>query len=326
MSGPCSTGTSWAGRTFPRGNVQLNPRQAVVNRALVKMARERPVFPSSRPTTPITFPGKTTNGTISCSVSRHDSLEDENRMSFSSTIFRSPEEMEALFGAELPDTLDNTVAIAERCNVRLPSATGTTSSPTCGFPRRDARATLRKTPGRTERAARRRCFYDQYAQRQYELGVINSMGFAGYFLIVAGIIKNKRGIPIGPGRGSAAGSVVAWSLRITELDPIRYNLLFERFLNPERIEYARYRHGRIIDKDGMTFFTISPSITAPTGYPDRYLRKDEKPGRRHRRGSRSRHACPGCDRHNRQIPFGVNSIADANQTVPRTGRTEKSLK
>ena len=78
----------------------------------------------------------------------------------------------------------------------------------------------------------------EYAERlEYELNVITRMDFSAYFLIVAGIIQaaKERGIPIGPGRGSAAGSLVAWSLRITELDPLKYNLLFERFLNPERI-------------------------------------------------------------------------------------------
>ncbi len=76
-----------------------------------------------------------------------------------------------------------------------------------------------------------------FERLEYELGVINQMGFAAYFLIVSGIIHKarSRGIPIGPGRGSAAGSIVAWSLGITELNPLKYNLLFERFLNPERI-------------------------------------------------------------------------------------------
>src|SRR5690606_11278967 len=72
---------------------------------------------------------------------------------------------------------------------------------------------------------------------EYELGVINKMGFAGYFLIVQDFINwaKREGIPVGPGRGSGAGSLVAYALRITDLDPIPYNLLFERFLNPERV-------------------------------------------------------------------------------------------
>ncbi len=79
---------------------------------------------------------------------------------------------------------------------------------------------------------------DAYRQRlEMELGVIEKMGFSGYFLIVQDFINwaKEHNIPVGPGRGSGAGSIVAWSLRITDLDPIRWNLLFERFLNPERV-------------------------------------------------------------------------------------------
>ena len=87
-------------------------------------------------------------------------------------------------------------------------------------------------------AERGKSEFKEYSDRlEYELGVITQMGFSAYFLIVSGIIQaaKSRNIPIGPGRGSAAGSLVAWSLRITELDPLKYNLLFERFLNPERV-------------------------------------------------------------------------------------------
>ena len=77
--------------------------------------------------------------------------------------------------------------------------------------------------------------YDE--RLEYELNIINNMGFAGYFLIVFDFVNwaKKRGIAVGPGRGSGAGSVVAWSLSITDLDPLEYGLLFERFLNPERV-------------------------------------------------------------------------------------------
>ncbi|PJA54911.1 MAG: DNA polymerase III subunit alpha, partial [Candidatus Marinimicrobia bacterium CG_4_9_14_3_um_filter_48_9] len=91
---------------------------------------------------------------------------------------------------------------------------------------------------------------------QYELGVIQSMGFPGYFLITQDFIMyaKKNGIPVGPGRGSAAGSLVAYALRITDLDPLHYNLLFERFLNPERVsmpdidvDFCYDRRGEVID-------------------------------------------------------------------------------
>jgi DNA polymerase-3 subunit alpha len=97
---------------------------------------------------------------------------------------------------------------------------------------------------------------DYFERLRYELGVITQMGFAGYFLIVADFIKwaKARGIPVGPGRGSGAGSLVAWALTITDLDPIRFGLLFERFLNPERvsmpdfdIDFCQDRRGEVID-------------------------------------------------------------------------------
>src|SRR5205085_1219535 len=90
----------------------------------------------------------------------------------------------------------------------------------------------------------------------YELGVITTTGYAGYFLIVADFIRaaRERGIPVGPGRGSAAGSIVAYSLRITDVDPLKYDLLFERFLNPERVsmpdidvDFCEERRGEVID-------------------------------------------------------------------------------
>lgn len=154
----------------------------------------------------------------------------------------SPEEMWAKFGTEVPQALTNTVKIAERCNVKvlpdvkkylLPNlnlAEGVTEQ-------EELRARAREgLKARFE--ARGSEVPEDYSKRlEYELGVIETMGFCAYFLIVSGIIQaaKSRNIPIGPGRGSAAGSLVAWSLKITELDPLKYDLLFERFLNPERI-------------------------------------------------------------------------------------------
>ena len=217
------------------------PEQAAVNKALVRMSREHG------------FPLVATNDAhyllredskwhdILLCVQTKSSLEDENRMSFTGDDFylRSPEEMDEIFGAELPDALENTLAIAERCSVSLPLGGKDYKLPNLALPAGETlESNLRKEAekGLGERLDGK--IPDEYRQRlDYELGVINSMGFAGYFLIVAGIIgaAKKRGIPVGPGRGSAAGSLVAWSLKITELDPIHYNLLFERFLNPERI-------------------------------------------------------------------------------------------
>ena len=144
-------------------------------------------------------------------------------------------EMEALF-ADLPEALANTAVIARRCAVAAPKRRPILprlSDNEDEQLRRDAHA------GLEERLAERRGEDKaRYRERlDFELDVIARMGFSGYFLIVADFIKwaKANDIPVGPGRGSGAGSVVAWALTITDLDPIELNLLFERFLNPERV-------------------------------------------------------------------------------------------
>ena len=143
--------------------------------------------------------------------------------------------MSELF-ADLPEALANTLVIAQRCAVAAPKRKPIL--PRLGDDedeqlRRDARAGLdSRLAGRSEEHRK------PYLERlDYELEIITGMGFAGYFLIVADFIKwaKANDIPVGPGRGSGAGSVVAWALTITDLDPIALNLLFERFLNPERV-------------------------------------------------------------------------------------------
>ncbi|HEX5238420.1 MAG TPA: DNA polymerase III subunit alpha, partial [Sphingomicrobium sp.] len=143
--------------------------------------------------------------------------------------------MDELF-ADLPEALANTVVIAQRCAVAAPSRKPIL--PRLGEDedeqlRRDARTGLAARLNDRPESER-----DAYEQRlDYELEIITGMGFAGYFLIVADFIKwaKVNDIPVGPGRGSGAGSVVAWALTITDLDPIALGLLFERFLNPERV-------------------------------------------------------------------------------------------
>lgn len=159
--------------------------------------------------------------------------------------FRTQEDMCALF-ADIPSALANTVEIAKRCNVTL--ELGTPKLPL--FPTPDglslddylvqqAKAGLEERlvhlfPDEAERDAKRATYYERL---EFETGTIIKMGFPGYFLIVADFINwaKNNGVPVGPGRGSGAGSLVAYALKITDLDPLRYNLLFERFLNPERV-------------------------------------------------------------------------------------------
>jgi DNA polymerase-3 subunit alpha len=163
--------------------------------------------------------------------------------------FKSPAEMRALF-ADLPEAIDNSLVIARRCAARAPAHAPILPV----FPeldgvseadelRNQAAAGLEirlddhvYTPGMS--GAEREATATTYRERlDFELGVINKMEYPGYFLIVAEFIRwaKEHDIPVGPGRGSGAGSVVAWALTITDLDPLRFGLLFERFLNPERI-------------------------------------------------------------------------------------------
>lgn len=217
------------------------PEQAMVNKAIIKMAREHG-FPlvATNDAHYLSREDSQWHDILLC-VQTKSNIDDQNRMSFTGDdfYFRSPEEMDAIFGREVPEALDNTLAIAERCNVRLPLGEKDYKLPRLILPEGETLET--NLSGEVKRGLAERMGGEppeEYVRRmEYELGVINSMGFASYFLIVAGIIgaAKKRGIPVGPGRGSAAGSLVAWSLKITELDPIKYNLLFERFLNPERI-------------------------------------------------------------------------------------------
>ena len=172
-------------------------------------------------------------------------MEDAERMKFATDqfYFRSAEEMKQLF-AYCPDAIDNTVRIAEKCNLTF--STGSFFLPHFEINpdetlddrlKREAKEGL-STLLRDIIKGLDENLREQYEKRlSQELDIIRSMGFAGYFLIVSDFIKyaKKRNIPVGPGRGSAAGSLVAYAVGITNIDPIRYNLFFERFLNPDRI-------------------------------------------------------------------------------------------
>ncbi|MBR9652311.1 DNA polymerase III subunit alpha [Thalassovita aquimarina] len=150
--------------------------------------------------------------------------------------FKSQEEMIALF-ADLPEAIENTVEIARRCafaTYRRDPILPKFADDEVVELRRQANEGLQRRLAVIPHAVS----VEEYQERlDFELGIIEGMGFPGYFLIVADFIKwsKDNGIPIGPGRGSGAGSLVAYALTITDLDPLRYSLLFERFLNPERV-------------------------------------------------------------------------------------------
>ncbi|MBC2731599.1 DNA polymerase III subunit alpha [Thiobacillus sp.] len=199
--------------------------------------------------------------------------------------FKTPDEMAELF-ADLPEALANSVEIAKRCNLtlelgksRLPDFPTPDGMSLDDYMRQRAFEGLHERmahlyPDEVERAAK----LPEYIERlEFELGTIIQMGFPGYFLIVADFINwaKNNGVPVGPGRGSGAGSLVAYSLRITDLDPLAYDLLFERFLNPERvsmpdfdidfcqdgrdrvIQYVKERYGHAAVSQIATFGTMA---------------------------------------------------------------------
>ena len=188
-------------------------------------------------------------------------LSDTNRLKFDTDqlYVKSTEEMIAEF-SELPEAVLNTCRIAEQCSPDLNY--GTLSLPHYQVPEGFTHETYLETlakEGLAERLAARPSSLPPEAYQlrlQEELAVLTQMGYAGYFLVVWDIIKfaRSRGIPVGPGRGSAAGSLIAYALCITDLDPLAYNLLFERFLNPERVsmpdidmDFCMDRRGEVIN-------------------------------------------------------------------------------
>ena len=227
---------------------------------------------------------------------------------------RSPQEMSELF-ADVPSAVQNTVEIARRCSLDLklggsvlpefPVPDGETEA---GFLESEARRGLEAALAikiETEKvpAKERDAFSAPYFERlKIELGVIQSMGFPGYFLIVADFIRWARAndVPVGPGRGSGAGSLVAWVLGITDLDPLHHDLLFERFLNPERvsmpdfdvdfcmegrdrvIDYVAEKYGRERVSQIITFGTMAAKavirdtgrvLGQPYGFVDRIAKQ-----------------------------------------------------
>ncbi|HEX3085916.1 MAG TPA: DNA polymerase III subunit alpha, partial [Pyrinomonadaceae bacterium] len=181
-------------------------------------------------------------------------VSDQNRLKYGTPNFyvRSPEEMWGIFGNELPETLQRTVEIAERCELELPK--GINYLPNYPIPESEAGLSANEYFEKVVREGYRtrkasvwdlesargelsHTFSEYEARLAHEIEVINRMGYPGYFLIVWDFVKyaKENGIPVGPGRGSSAGSLVAYCLGITDIDPLKYNLFFERFLNPERI-------------------------------------------------------------------------------------------
>ncbi|WP_343084713.1 DNA polymerase III subunit alpha [Blautia producta] len=228
---------------FGKGNFFLElqdhgiPEQHRVNQQLVRMSRETGIELVATNDIHYTYSTDAEAHDILLCVQTGKRLQDEDRMRYEGGQYyvKSVEEMAALF-PYAPQALENTHKIAERCNVEIEF--GVTKLPKFDVPE-----------GYTAWEYLNKLCFDGLAERysgdmgeleerlNYELNVIKNMGYVDYFLIVWDFIRYARDhdIIVGPGRGSAAGSLVSYTLGITKLDPIKYNLLFERFLNPERV-------------------------------------------------------------------------------------------
>ena len=230
-------------KIFGKGNFFLElqdhgiPEQRQVNHELIRMSRETGIELVATNDVHYTYSSDAEAHDILLCVQTGKSLKDENRMRYEGGQYyvKSEEEMRRLF-PYAPEAIENTGKIAERCNVEIEF--GVTKLPKFDVPDGyTAWEYLNKLcfEGLDKRYTDNK---EELKKRlNYELGVIKDMGYVDYFLIVWDFIRYAReqGIMVGPGRGSAAGSLVSYTLGITKLDPIKYDLLFERFLNPERV-------------------------------------------------------------------------------------------
>ncbi|MBO5453714.1 MAG: DNA polymerase III subunit alpha [Clostridia bacterium] len=230
--------------------------QALVNSNLLKMAKE--LYLGVVATNDVHYVNKTDafyQDVLTC-IQTGKCYEDSDRMKMEGEEFylKSEDEMKLIFGA-VPEAIENTEKIAEKCNVEFNF--DNRFLPEFKLPdNKDSYSYLKEL---CYTGLKKRYFdiTDEINNRlEYELGVINKMGFVDYFLIVWDVIRfaREKSIPVGPGRGSAAGSIVSYCLYITDIDPIKYSLIFERFLNSERIsmpdidmDFCYERRGEVLD-------------------------------------------------------------------------------
>jgi DNA polymerase-3 subunit alpha len=220
------------------------PEQERVNAALVEMSRRLSIpLVASNDCHYLSREDVRAHDVLLC-IQTGKTVQDSDRLQFRTDqlYFKSPAEMRDCFG-ETPEALANTLDIARRCRIdfdfksyHFPKFTAGEGESVEALFERSAREGFRRV---FDRARRQNPQADEALYRErldYEIGVIRDMGFSSYFLIVADFIRHAKetGVPVGPGRGSAAGSLVAYALGITDLDPIVHGLIFERFLNPAR--------------------------------------------------------------------------------------------
>ncbi len=273
----------WFATTFGRDNFWLEiqkhgiPEEDLVTRGMLELGRELGLGVVATNDAHYLRKEDAESHDVLLAIGTGSDLDDPKRFRFTGTesYVKSEQEMRALFPDHL-ETLANTQAVADRCEFDFEKRYYLPSFPKpAGF---DSDEALLRHLTETGAAARYGTpLPPAVSERmEYELGVINTAGYAGYFLIVQDFIRaaRERGIPVGPGRGSAAGSLVAYALGITNVCPLRFDLLFERFLNPERvsmpdididfcferrgevIEYVRERYGRDSVGQIVTFGTM----------------------------------------------------------------------
>jgi len=214
------------------------PEQAVANRGLIEISKKFDIPLVATNDCHYLHKSDAKAHEILLCIQTGKTIKDEKRLKFQTDefYFKSPEEMYSAF-EEVPEALKNTLMIAEKCNFQF--KLGEYKLPKYPVPQGyTAEEYLKKLAQEGLKQRFKGTVPEDYQKRlEEELKVITEMGFASYFLIVWDFINYARreNIPVGPGRGSAAGSLVAYALKITDIDPIKYGLLFERFLNPERI-------------------------------------------------------------------------------------------
>jgi len=242
--------------------------QKIVNRGIIPLARELELPLVATNDVHYLRQGDYQPHDILLCIGTGKTVNDAQRLRYTGDQFflKTPDQMAAVF-KDHPEALRNTMLVAERCDVTIPK--GQNHLPSFGVPEgftldayfeHVAREGFAQRMVRLQQLAssgRLRQSIDEYSRRlDYEIAMIRKMGYTGYFLIVWDFIRYAReeGIPVGPGRGSAAGSLVAWCMRITDVDPLDFDLLFERFLNPERVslpdidvDFCERRRGEVID-------------------------------------------------------------------------------
>ncbi|MBP3494089.1 MAG: DNA polymerase III subunit alpha [Oscillospiraceae bacterium] len=232
------------------------PKQQEVNRALLRMHQETGIpLVATNDAHYLRKEDAESHDVLLC-IQTGKTVDDTNRMRYEPQNFylRSTQEMEELFSG-YPDAIENTQRIADRCHFDF--TFGKYHLPEFRLPPGyDSPTYLRKLceEGFLERYGTEKESYRQ--QLEYEMDMIGKMGFTDYFLIVSDFVRYAKsiGIPVGPGRGSAAGSMVSYCLHITDIDPMEYSLYFERFLNPERVsmpdidmDFGDTRRGEVVD-------------------------------------------------------------------------------